>query len=1790
MRARLAKFALAVSVVALVLAPMRDNRAQADTGWSWFKTDTHVHSTFGGDAFDDLGIIAAAAKDRGYNAVFLTDHHGGSSFPIGPVIANHVRFEDELRAWRTDHQGTLTSTTAELANSPVNTGSQSLYLASSSGGSGETFAWAKRGPNFRSGDIILKFAVYPTRIDAGSGVYISASIGGDPTIPNRPPNGYTTQAGIVSPGKSTVLVWQLGSARTASSDPNARVVTHALPYTLNTWNTYEINVTDALAEIPAADRPLDHDALTMLKMAAAANGGTAQAYFDSYSLDASAPVAPADEFVYRSTLIHGYDTSTFKIFPSYEMGINRHAQRFNFDVTNASQYVQYNQGINGILPTQQTGYPTQLNHPGLPGGVSQQEAIDTSGAGADLIEVAERSDDEDVKNVMVDTWDAILERGDVILGTWSSDMHRVERLGPATYLYAPTLDFDTLIRSLYEGRAYLALNDFGGRLVFNVDGSTTEPYPARYPIAVSDGQPRRNVHLLVTGGLSAGNTIEWIRDGVVVATDTASGTSYEATKSIDLSGPSTFVRAEVRNAAGVRLAMTEPIFFKDVASLPTPMSFHVDGVTTPSGNGYTRISVKGVTASSWNAQSKELSLTLEDPPGATVPLSFTTGLFAAEQVVLDGSPVARAASLAEFQAATAPAWYQDGAGQLLNVKLRHTNATAQATIRFTGSGDLEPPTTPAGLTAVAVGANRVDLTWSAATDAQTSVSGYTVYRDGTVIASLASGTLTYSDTSVSPATIYSYAVDAFDVAANHSATSDPAVVKTDSLAASTFSPVADSYVDSTKANSNFGQQNKLRIDGSPEIRSYLRFNLQGLVGSVRSANLRLWATSSGSGYDVRGVTNTSWDERGITFANAPPVSTSVAGSSGGFAANAWSSADVTSLVGGNGLRSLALTTPNSAAVSFASREAASAPQLVVEMVQANNAPRADDVAATGNEDTDAAWAPNVADADGDRLTCTLTTSPAHGGATVASDCSAGIYTPFGDFAGADSFTYKVNDGVLSATASVSVTVVGAPDPPLAGDLSLEMAEETAAAWTPDVFDADGDALSCRIVATPQHGAASVATSCGSGTYTPDRDFNGFDSFVYEVSDGTQTATATVNITVGGANDAPVAGNVSLATGMGTAATWQPAASDPDGDAVTCAISSPPTNGTATVAADCSSGTYTPAAGFAGRDSFSYTATDTSGAVSSPGLVDVAVNSAGRPTATNLSLSIDEDVPLTVALAASDPDGDCPLTFSVTTPPGHGVLGAIGSAQCTNGSATATVTYTPNADFNGADSFAYTASDPSGNDSAPATVSVTIVPVADAPRANDGGASTNQETSVDVTLSAFDPDGDCPLVFAATLQPLHGTLGSIGNSACTGGAATATVTYTPNPGFQGADSFRFHATDPSGRSSAAATITIAVQPVNHPPTASDRTLATDEDVAGTWTPGVSDVDGDPLTCAIAGAPAHGTAAVAADCSSGTYTPASNYAGADSFTYQVSDGAASGTATVAVTVRPVNDSPAAAGATAATAAETTVTVTLNATDVDGNCPLTFAISAPPAHGSLGAVNGAQCSGGVATAQVSYTPQAGFAGTDSFTYTAADPSGATSSPAAATISVASALFQDGFESGDLTAWSTTGGMVVQSAIVRSGSFAVEANTTNGGTWARKRLAATYTTLSYRIYFRLESKDSTTSPTLLSLRTAAGVPIVGVFVSATRAIGLRNYVTTSSVTSSTQIALGAWRSLELRVTINGTGSSTDVLLDGSSISELQSTTANLGTAPVGELQLGETSSGRTYRVFFDDVLAQST
>lgn len=148
-----------------------------------------------------------------------------------------------------------------------------------------------------------------------------------------------------------------------------------------------------------------------------------------------------------------------------------------------------------------------------------------------------------------------------------------------------------------------------------------------------------------------------------------------------------------------------------------------------------------------------------------------------------------------------------------------------------------------------------------------------------------------------------------------------------------LAPLQRSAVNEGSPASNYGGLTTLRADATPVVRSYLRFDVQGLTGTITRVTLRVFTnSSSNSGYEVRNVADNTWNEGTINYSNAPAVD-GATGTSGSFGASAWTTVDITPLITGNGSFNIALTTTTTTAFSLASREAgANAPQLVIETV------------------------------------------------------------------------------------------------------------------------------------------------------------------------------------------------------------------------------------------------------------------------------------------------------------------------------------------------------------------------------------------------------------------------------------------------------------------------------------------------------------------------------------------------------------------------------------------------------------------------------------------------------------------------------------------------------------------------------------------------------------------------------------------------------------------------------------------------------------------------------------------
>ena len=391
--------------------------------------------------------------------------------------------------------------------------------------------------------------------------------------------------------------------------------------------------------------------------------------------------------------------------------------------------------------------------------------------------------------------------------------------------------------------------------------------------------------------------------------------------------------------------------------------------------------------------------------------------------------------------------------------------------------------------------------------------------------------------------------------------------------------------------------------------------------------------------------------------------------------------------------------------------------LKIQVIGGNTAPVARNDSYSLEEDTvvlvaEPGVAGNDSDAEGSALSVTLVAGPAHG-ALVLNAKGSFSYTPEANFSGTDSFTYKANDGTLDSDAvAVTLTVAPVNDAPVAADDAAATDEDVPVSGNviDNAADAEGDALTAALVGGPSHGSLDLAAD-GSYAYTPVANFSGTDSFTYRVSDGrASSGIATVTLVVAPVNDAPVAADGQSATDEDVPVSGNviESSADADGDALTAALLGGPSNGTLDFAAD-GSFTYTPAADFFGTDSFTYLVSDgmASSNVATLTLIVAPVNDA--PVAADDEVAIDEDASVTgyVTDNATDAEDDS-LTATLLGGPSHGAL---------DFAADGSFTYTPAADFFGADSFTYQVSDGQAGSNI-ATVNLAVAPVNDAPEAND----------------------------------------------------------------------------------------------------------------------------------------------------------------------------------------------------------------------------------------------------------------------------------------------------------------------------------------------------------------------------------------------------------------------------------------------------------------------------------------
>jgi uncharacterized repeat protein (TIGR01451 family) len=540
-----------------------------------------------------------------------------------------------------------------------------------------------------------------------------------------------------------------------------------------------------------------------------------------------------------------------------------------------------------------------------------------------------------------------------------------------------------------------------------------------------------------------------------------------------------------------------------------------------------------------------------------------------------------------------------------------------------------------------------------------------------------------------------------------------------------------------------------------------------------------------------------------------------------------------------------------------------------------------------------------------------------------------------------------NDGSTPGQSVETVVNAAAPPPnhpPTVGDAVVSTRATQTVAGTVAVNDPDpGQQVVTELGLAPVDGTATVSPD-GVFDYTPDGSFTGVDTFTIRGCDNAESpacASGTVSVVV-----APLAVDDAATTGRDVPVSIAILTNDVGNVDGGPFVDEQPVHGVATP--DGENMIYSPAPGFVGVDTFTYRICSRPLTVCGTAAVNVEVTAPPAnhpPVAADTAVSGPADAPVGGHVTASDPDQGQQLTASLASAPSSGTATV---------EADGAFTFTPPPNVAGTVSFTVRVCDdfsPPACDTATVTVSIT-------PVAHPDAAETTVGTPVTFNLTANDRGGvGAPALVAP--GPSNGT------------AAIGTddqVTYTPNAGFTGQDTFDYKVCATAAPTlCATGTATVNVGEAPSPPVTVDpaelqttATVPVEADLSFT-------AEAADLTFTIPAAPTNGTAGVDAT-GRVVYTPTGLFTGRDQFTVQACDRtdlSNCGTAPVRVTVLPV------AGAnTAVVAANGDVDIPVEDNDIGTVGPLQ--IVTQPANGTAQVVN-----------SILYTPNVDFVGTDTFTY---------------------------------------------------------------------------------------------------------------------------------------------------------------------------------------------------------------
>ncbi len=591
-------------------------------------------------------------------------------------------------------------------------------------------------------------------------------------------------------------------------------------------------------------------------------------------------------------------------------------------------------------------------------------------------------------------------------------------------------------------------------------------------------------------------------------------------------------------------------------------------------------------------------------------------------------------------------------------------------------------------------------------------------------------------------------------------------------------------------------------------------------------------------------------------------------------------------------------------------------------------------------------------------------------------------TPLNSHVGNHVVTLRAADGTTYVEQSFTITVANTNDAPVFTSTPIiSINEDVVYNYSITTTDDDGDAMNIQGVVIP---AWLTFTDNGNGTASltgaPTNNEVGTHNVSLTVSDPTASTSQNFTIQIINVNDAPVLSNGNYSTPEDTPVSilFEDISEDVDGnlDNTSVKVIQQPANGSVSIDATTGDLTYTPNTHFSGTDLFTIQASDTDGANSNIATIEILVSNEA-PNAVNDSYTIDEDTPSTFNVLENDldPQGNNTInknSLKIITQPTKGIV----TVSTVNG----TISYTPNSNVNGADSFTYEVCDTDGYCDQ-ATVNITITPVNDAPIVTTDSYSTNEDTPFNMNVLENDADIENAVVPASIqieTSTINGTL-TINTD--------FTVRYEPNLDFNGNDSFTYSVEDEDGLRSGYATVNITVTPVNDKPVAVNDVYETTDlsPINMDVTSNDSDVDGNlnRASVTITKDPAHGTITNISATGIITYEPDHNYDGSDTFEYQVCDtNGECATATVQLTITSINLAPITNPDYETVGEDGSLTITPLTNDSDPNGTLdnqSLMVIREPEYGTY-TLN-------LANASIDYKPNLHYFGNDTIVYEVCD-----------------------------------------------------------------------------------------------------------------------------------------------------------------------------------------------------------